>query len=97
MKTPRLLPHARERCAEMGISTKVAKAIVKAPAMTYCGKPGTDSRVAVSDDIPEYAVVFYPETEALPPIIVTVVFRTPDDYVRDGETYIPIPRKSGDA
>lgn len=35
MTTPVLTDHARQRCAEMGISTKVAKRVVQHPSMVY--------------------------------------------------------------
>lgn len=85
--TPRLTHHARERCAEMGLSTKVAKAIVQRPTMTYPSRSrdGHMALIATSVHVPEYAVVFLPED---PPLILTVVFREQRTYVRDGESYI---------
>lgn len=88
MTTPVLTQHARERCAEMGISTKVAKRIVQGARTIYPGRNthGGNSTVALCPDYPEYAVVFAVEGD-LPPVIVTVLFNTPDRYVRAGETY----------
>lgn len=83
--------HARERCEEMGISTKVAKAIVKNPSVTRPGKPGSPCMIAVSDAAPGYAVVYDPRCEPL--VVVSVLFRTIDQYDRDGETYMPHPRE----
>lgn len=80
--TPFLTRHARERCAEMGISTKVAKRIVQHPDIIRPGNNGTACLVAVSDRYPEYAVVYDPEAFR----IVTVVFRTAEVYVREGAT-----------
>lgn len=77
--------HARERCAEMGISTKVAKAIVRNPAVTRPGNPGTGAVVVTSDRHPEYAVVLDTETD----VVVTVLFRTHVEYDRCGSTFIP--------
>lgn len=82
MVTPRILPHALERCHEMGISTKVAKRIIRNADLT---RPSSDGlRIAVSDADPDYAVVYYPGS---PPVVVTVVFRTYDLYVRQGATF----------
>lgn len=88
MSDPVMSHHARERCAEMGISTKVAKAIAKNPTLTYGGRPGTDSMVHLSEAHPEYAVVVgQPRSPGGPPVVVTVLFRVYEDYVRGGETY----------
>lgn len=82
-ETPRLSRHARERCAEMGISTKVAKAIVRTMSCSYPGRAGTDTTVMLSDAIPEYGVVVGNDTG----IIVTVIFNAPDFGERAGATY----------
>lgn len=80
--TPRMSEHARQRCRDMGISTKVAKRIVQHPAITHCAKEG---RVLVtSDKHPEYAVVYAPSD---PPVIVTVLFNTQVRYERQGATW----------
>ena len=44
--TPVLCEHARERCAEMGISTKVAKRIVREAAVVRPGMAHSDRLVA---------------------------------------------------
>lgn len=85
--TPRLSRHARERCAEMGISTKVAKEIVRHPDVDRPGKPGSDRRVAVSDLHPGYAVVYAPHD---PPEVISVVFRTQVRYHRNGTEYVEV-------
>lgn len=88
--TPVLLPHARARCVEMGISTKVAKAIVVAADLT---RPASTERwpnamMAVNDACPEYAVVYEPNGASNgSDLIITVLFRTYDEYVREGRTY----------
>lgn len=87
-ETPRMSIHARERCAEMGISTKVAKRIVQRPDLTRPGstKPGEDGRlIAVADAYPEYAVVFDP----VDLVIVSVLFRTEVEYTREGDHFVP--------
>lgn len=83
-QTPRVSVHARERCAEMGISTKVAKHIVRHPSIDRPGNTWTGCRVAVSDLHPEYAVVYDPECC----VIVTVLFRTTERYARQGQTFV---------
>jgi hypothetical protein len=89
-ETPRLTLHARHRCAEMGISTKVAKRIVQDASVTRPCNVGvkTHCRIMVSDAYPDYAVVYDP----ILGIVVTVLFRTVDDYLRDGTTYKVEPR-----
>lgn len=89
--TPTMSCHARERCAEMGISTKVAKRIVQHADMVHPGNVGTGCLVARSDAYPDYIVVFSP-TE--PPTVVTVAFRTDIEYVRNGTTYVPVEEAS---
>lgn len=93
--TPVMSRHARERCAEMGISTKVAKRIAARPSLTYGGNPGTPSRVHVSDEHPEYAVVVGPPpSPGARPVVVTVLFREHQDYVRNGAVCILADRKA---
>lgn len=79
--TPRLSYHARQRCAEMGVTTKRAKRIVQDPDLV---RPAQGALMAVSDADPDIAVVF---TEETPPTIITVVWRTYETY--DRETYRP--------
>lgn len=90
--TPILTTHARERCAEMQISTKVPKQIVRHADMVRPGKPGDPAMMATSDRYPDYAVVFSPGE---PEVIVTVLFREHADYVRDGATCLTEPGASG--
>jgi hypothetical protein len=84
--TPRLTRHAVQRCAEMGISTKVAKAIVRRASVN---RPSGHATIAVSDEeeLADYAVIYYPLEI---PLIISVVFRTTHDYVRAGITFDPI-------
>lgn len=82
MATPRLTHHARQRCAEMGIGTRVAKRIVQ---QADCRRPSRDgATVATCEAYPEYAVVF---EAGEPNVIITVVFRTTEAYVREGATF----------
>lgn len=69
--------HARLRCAEMGISTKVAKRVVRNHTCSWTNPQG--EVVATSDDHPEYTVVYSP---ADPPVVITVLYRTQDIYIR---------------
>jgi hypothetical protein len=89
MDTPRLTAHARARCAEMGVPTKVAKRIVQHADIVRPGNRGTGCLVSVSDDYPDYIVVHTDPADG-PVEIVTVSFRTGGTYIRDGATYIPI-------
>lgn len=86
-RTPVLSRHARQRCLEMGISTKVAKRIVQRPNLRRPGNPGTGTVVAAGYDHPGYAVVFV-EPQAQAPVIVTVLFDTRDFKMRAGPTYL---------
>jgi len=89
--TPRLTTHARERCAEMGITTKVAKAIYQARDLDRPStKPGSDCRMATCSRLPEYAVVYFISEEDGVPVIASVVFKTYEVYERDGETFRPV-------
>lgn len=86
--TPRLSAHARERCEQMGISTKRAKRVVQDPVMTLpggLGHPEFYQRV-IGEDY-EIMVVINPTVE--PVEIVTVLWRTYDDYDRrnDGQGF----------
>lgn len=74
--TPRLTDHARERCAEMGISTKVAKVIFRRAVVRRPGNPDSDCMVAVSDTYPDYAVVYFEADNG--PVIATVLYRDPE-------------------
>lgn len=91
-----LTHHARERCAEMGISTKVAKRIVQHARVTYRAantqSQSANCRIALCCDYPEYAVVFDQEPDGRQ-VIVTVVFNTPGRYERQGETFIDLTDK----
>ena len=93
MKTPVMSTHARDRCAEMGISTKVAKTIAMNPSITYAGAPDglPGSMVCLSDEYPQYAVVTAPgRWEADVTVVITVLFRTPERYTRNGATFEPV-------
>lgn len=58
-RTPRLTDHARQRCREMGIRTKVAKAIVRHADVTYPGpEVHGDNWVSLWQGQPEYAVAW---------------------------------------
>lgn len=75
--TPVLTEHARQRCAEMGISTKVAKRIVQyADVVRHSDVGSGQCSVAVSDRHPEYVVVF--DAHEDPAVIVTVLYRDPN-------------------
>ena len=69
--------HARLRCEQMGISTKVAKQLVRNHTCSWTNPNG--EVVATSDDHPDLAVVYSGED---PPMVITVLYRTQDIYVR---------------
>jgi hypothetical protein len=88
--TPVLTEHARERCAEMGIRTRVAKQIWRDHTLTY-PLHDQDRIVVISADHPRYALVVDEHGDR--PVVVTVLFNHPDRYVREGETF-RVKRKS---
>ncbi len=83
--TPRLTRHARERCAELGISTKRAKRVVQHRTGSYPSAPGHDNNgiVVTSATETEIAVVWDPDTNQ----ILTVVPRIQETYVRTPNGY----------
>jgi len=87
--TPVLSDHARERCVEMGISTKVAKWIVRHADIRRPGNPGSHCVVATCKRFPDYAVVYGEEPDGTK-VVVTVLFNTTEFYARAGATYVPV-------
>ena len=78
--TPRLTTHARERCVELGISTKRAKRVVQHRTSSYPSSAGHDNNGIVvfyaSDS--EIAGIWDPDDNC----ILTVLPRTQEQYVR---------------
>jgi hypothetical protein len=70
--------HARERCQEMGVSTKAAKRVVQEPTTTWTSDGQT---VATSDEYPEITVVFAVDADGRP-VVITVLYRTAEEYDR---------------
>lgn len=89
--TPVMSTHARERCAEMGIPTKLAKAIWIRQQGGHGGTSypdpsrGTGRLIVRADEFPGYAIVVDPHSDR--PVIVTVLFDSQEQYVREGRTY----------
>jgi hypothetical protein len=83
--TPVISKHARERCAEMEISTKVAKRIWRFWSVKRGMHDQEGKLMVTSAEEPDYAVVVDIRPEV--PIIVTVLFNEKDVYVRDGAEY----------
>lgn len=79
MQTPRLSDHARQRCAEMKVNTKVAKRVWQ--NRSVC-REDVDGRLLVTSvDYPDWlAVVARAELED--PVIVTLLRRT-DDWTEE--------------
>jgi hypothetical protein len=82
-KTARLVPHARQRCAEMDVRTKDVKRLMRAPDLVRpagwadeCG----GRMVACSDEYPDIAVVYSMDGDQ--PVVITVVPRTYEIYQR---------------
>lgn len=95
MKTAVLTRHARERCEEMKIGTKVAKHIVAHAEVRYAVKckDGNKAMMALWTGQPKYAVVFDTREDGTP-VVVTVIFNAPDYYERAGDTYITLPKSA---
>jgi hypothetical protein len=66
--------HARLRCEQMGISTKVAKRIVRSHDVAWTDADGRS--VATSEAHPDLAVVYADG------VVITVLYRTQNAYVR---------------
>lgn len=87
--TPRMTRHALDRCKEMGIPARLAKAIWRKADTTYPSpKDGRDAVVAFSSLFPGYAVVVAEGRDGRPTVL-TVVFRTTETYDRRGGTFAP--------
>lgn len=86
--------HATERYVEMGISPGTAEDIVRFANVTYnSGQRKNQFRpcfTAFSDRHPKYAVVFQREDDFVR--IVTVTFRTQDEYKRAGATFVEVKK-----
>jgi len=82
----RLSAHARQRCAQMNIKTSVVKRIVRNPSTSWRTRRGGDQFLVVASakEYPTLTVVYTPQT---PPIVVTVLWKTPERY--DRATYQP--------
>lgn len=75
--TVRISYHARDRCREMGITTKVPKRIVRTPTLTRPDpRHNPDRRFIWSEVEPKYAVIV--DVEVNPPMVCTVLYYTPD-------------------
>jgi len=78
--TPIITDHARERCAQMGISTKVAKRMVRRHDIAYAGNSlAKPALVLMSDAEPDIAVVVTMDYQ----VVITVLLRTEVQYDRD--------------
>lgn len=85
--TPLLTNHARKRCAQYGIPTKVIKRIVRDPDMTRPANspnrpPG--ARIARCDEHPEYTVVYNMDGDQ--PVVITILFE-PGVYAAQGRLW----------
>lgn len=90
MPTPNMSEHARERCSEMGISTKVAKRIVQNADLRYTQLDRPGCYVAAWSGEPMYAVAVDgdpADPDCSSHVVITVVFRETREYVREGRSY----------
>jgi len=89
--TPVMSHHTRERCAEMGISTKVAKRIWRTRMLTRPAAGPGERIMVLSPEHPEYAVIIAlhpdPPVQDDRPLVVSIVFNCDEEYVRDGATF----------
>jgi hypothetical protein len=72
----------------MGLSTKIIKRLVRSPSMRLAAKQ--DRIMLMSDEYPEIAVVVDDDLSEHP-LVVTVVWRTTEQY--DRRTYVPLSRR----
>lgn len=89
-KTPILTDHARQRSAEMGLSTKVAKAIVRNAEVCYPSTPtkdGVPTVIYLWTGQPAYAVCCI---EGEPDLVLSVLFHTPEFYARAGSSFVSV-------
>ena len=89
--TPVISYHARDRCAEMGISTKVAKKIWRTRMLTRPAAGPGDRIMVLSPEHPEYAIIVAlqpdPPVQDDRPLVVSIVFNCDEEYVREGANY----------
>lgn len=87
--TPVMTEHARQRCLEMGISTKVPKQIVRRANLVRPDKPGSARCVMQSSKHPGYVAVVEEVEASEPPayVVITVMFNDPGFKARKGVTY----------
>lgn len=80
--TVRITEHARRRCVEMGISTKVAKRIARHPSMVLPDFQGNSDRQFIHSKVePEYVIILDVTSHE----VVTVMHFSPSAY-RERET-----------
>ena len=79
--TPTISDHARQRCAEMGLSTKVAKRAWRHQSMTRPDPQGNPNRVFVSSNA-EPKVALIVDTSGHIPQVVTVLWYSYTPFVR---------------
>lgn len=89
-----LTHHAVARAQEMAAPIAAVEAIVQAPSVTRPSrnKAGRPATLAVSDAHPHWAVLYVVENEAA--IVLSVVFRTMEAYVRTGATFRALPGRT---
>jgi hypothetical protein len=70
--TPRFTKHARQRCVEMGLTTKAVKRIYRSALIDYPGpiKHGEGNRIKVGDGI----AIAYKIDETGSPMVCTVLY-----------------------
>lgn len=86
-ETPKLTDHARERCQQMGISTKVAKKIWRERTLV---RPliSQDRVIVHAASVPDFVICVDPAGwlgVGGAPVIVTVLFNETEHYERDGQ------------
>lgn len=91
--TPHLTEHARQRCKEMGLGTKVAKHIVRKGELCYPSTPSADGTPTVIyqwSGSKAYAVC---AVQGSPDRVLSVLFRTPETYQRAGLSFVSVDRR----
>lgn len=82
--------HAQRRCSEMGLTSSVVKQIIANPSSTSPGHRtswGSPTTLYISEVDPRF-VVCTTVNDRGETLVVTILFNSPEEYVRDGNGYI---------
>lgn len=81
-QTPVISDHARARCVEMGLSTKVAKLIWRTRDLVRPDPQGREDRVFVGSDARPDVALIVQQYGGERPVVITVLWRTEEPFLR---------------